>query len=137
VEEVSVKKATYFAVFERGENGQYSAYFPDLPGCVTTGDTYAEVLRNASDAMGFHLWGMGQDGEALPAPSEPPFPECEPGDIVCRITAYPDLVAEDMRNQAVRVNVSIPAWMRTAAEAASLNYSKILQAAISERLGLG
>jgi predicted RNase H-like HicB family nuclease len=46
-----------------------SAYVPDLPGCVSTGQTLEEVRKNIREAIDFHLEGMQQDGEAIPTPT--------------------------------------------------------------------
>jgi len=58
----------YAVVIEKAEHN-YSAYVPDLPGCVTTGDTIAETLRSIGEAIEFHLEGMQADGEAIPPPT--------------------------------------------------------------------
>jgi predicted RNase H-like HicB family nuclease len=49
--------------------GNYSAYVPDLPGCVATGDTVAEVEREIMEAIEFHLDGLREDGAEIPQPS--------------------------------------------------------------------
>lgn len=58
----------YAIVIERAEDN-YSAYVPDLPGCVATGATLAEVEAEIRDAIAFHLEGMREDGLAVPSPS--------------------------------------------------------------------
>ena len=58
----------YAVVIEKAE-GNYSAYVPDLPGCIATGATFAEVENEIRDAIAFHLEGMREDGIVLPAPS--------------------------------------------------------------------
>lgn len=58
----------YAVVIEKAE-GNYSAYVPDLPGCVATGSTVAEVEAEIRDAIAFHLEGMREDGVLLPEPS--------------------------------------------------------------------
>lgn len=58
----------YLIVIEKTETG-YSAYSPDLPGCVSTGDTRDEVESNMQEAIEFHLDGMKQEGYAIPEPS--------------------------------------------------------------------
>jgi predicted RNase H-like HicB family nuclease len=58
----------YAVVIEKAD-GNYSAYVPDLPGCVATGATIAEVEAEIHDAIVFHLEGMRKDGIVLPAPS--------------------------------------------------------------------
>lgn len=58
----------YAIVIEKAE-GNFSAYVPDLPGCVATGATVAEVEAEIREAIAFHLDGMRDDGLAIPAPS--------------------------------------------------------------------
>ena len=58
----------YAIVIEKGE-GNYSAYVPDLPGCVAVGDTIEETEREIREAIEFHLDGMRQDGLEIPEPS--------------------------------------------------------------------
>lgn len=58
----------YLVVFEKA-NRNYSAYSPDLPGCIATGTTRKEVERNIKEAMSFHLEGLKEDGLSLPEPS--------------------------------------------------------------------
>jgi predicted RNase H-like HicB family nuclease len=55
----------YAVVIEKAE-GNYSAYVPDLPGCVATGQTVEEVESEIREAIVFHLEGMKEDG--LPVP---------------------------------------------------------------------
>jgi predicted RNase H-like HicB family nuclease len=58
----------YAVVIEKGENN-YSAYVPDLPGCVSVGDTLDEVKAEIREAIAFHLEGMREDGVEIPQPS--------------------------------------------------------------------
>ena len=58
----------YAIVIEKAP-GNYSAYVPDLPGCVATGATVAEVEAEIRDAIEFHLKGLREDGLPVPAPA--------------------------------------------------------------------
>lgn len=58
----------YAVVIEKAE-GNYSAYVPDLPGCVATGASVAEVEAEIREAIAFHLEGMREDGLSVPVPS--------------------------------------------------------------------
>jgi predicted RNase H-like HicB family nuclease len=58
----------YAIVIERSSTG-YSAYVPDLPGCVAAGSTRVEVERLIREAIQLHLEGMREDGEAIPEPT--------------------------------------------------------------------
>ena len=55
----------YAAAIERATHN-YSAYVPDLPGCVATGETRAEAARHIREAISFHLEGLREDGVPLP-----------------------------------------------------------------------
>ena len=58
----------YAVVIERAE-GNFSAYVPDLPGCIATGTTVAEVEAEIREAIEFHLDGMRKGGLPIPPPS--------------------------------------------------------------------
>lgn len=58
----------YAVVIEKAE-GNYSAYVPDLPGCIATGGTIAEVQRSIREAVELHLSGMRDEGIPFPPPS--------------------------------------------------------------------
>ena len=58
----------YAVVIEKGERN-YSAYVPDLPGCVSVGDTPEDVKSEIRAAIEFHLQGMREDGAPIPPPS--------------------------------------------------------------------
>lgn len=58
----------YAIVIERADSN-YSAYVPDLPGCVATGATIEEVEQQIREAIAFHLEGLREDGLPVPAPS--------------------------------------------------------------------
>ncbi len=62
----------YLVIFEKaGKN--YSAYSPDIPGCIATGKTRDEAERNIKEAISFHIEGLKEDGLPVPEPSS--FPE--------------------------------------------------------------
>ena len=58
----------YAVVIEKAEEN-YSAYVPDLPGCVATGPSIEETERSIREAIEFHLVGMRADGLEIPMPS--------------------------------------------------------------------
>jgi predicted RNase H-like HicB family nuclease len=58
----------YAVIIESGPRN-YSAYVPDLPGCVATGHTIEETRQNIRDAIAFHLRGMAEDGDPIPEPT--------------------------------------------------------------------
>ena len=58
----------YAIVIEKAE-GNYSAYVPDLPGCVATGPTVEAVEKEIREAIRFHIEGMREDGLPIPRPT--------------------------------------------------------------------
>lgn len=58
----------YAMIIEKGERN-YSAYLPDLPGCVATGKTVEEIKQRMREAVELHLRGMREDGLPIPEPT--------------------------------------------------------------------
>jgi predicted RNase H-like HicB family nuclease len=58
----------YAIVIEKAD-GNYSAYVPDLPGCVATAATVKDAEREIRDAIRFHIDGLKQDGLPVPQPT--------------------------------------------------------------------
>lgn len=58
----------YAIVVEKAGNN-YSAYVPDLPGCVATGNTLEEAEREIREAIEFHIEGLLEDGLDIPQPT--------------------------------------------------------------------
>ncbi len=56
----------YLIVIEKADDGSYSAYVPDLPGCVSSGQTPEEVKALAAEAIRMYVEDMIADGEAIP-----------------------------------------------------------------------
>ena len=57
----------YLMIIEKTPSG-YSAYSPDLPGCVATGSTREEIEREMREAIEFHIEGLRRVGETIPKP---------------------------------------------------------------------
>ncbi len=58
----------YLVIFEKA-NDNYSAYSPDIPGCIATGSTRNEAEKNIKEAISFHIEGLAKDGLPIPEPS--------------------------------------------------------------------
>ena len=58
----------YLIVIEKTKTG-FSAYSPDLPGCIATGSTREEVENNMKEAIEFHLEGLNMEGMSIPDPT--------------------------------------------------------------------
>jgi predicted RNase H-like HicB family nuclease len=58
-----------YAIVIENAGGNYSAYVPDLPGCIATGETLAATEQAIREAIETHLDGLREDGTPIPAPS--------------------------------------------------------------------
>jgi predicted RNase H-like HicB family nuclease len=95
---------TFLVAIHKDPDSSYGVSVPDLPGCVTAGDTIEEALLMAKDAIELHLVGMLDDGLELPDPS----------DDIERLRKLPDFVDAALWG-AVRVELD---WKRPSTTAA-------------------
>ena len=58
-----------YAIVIENAGGNYSAYVPDLPGCIATGETLASTEQAIREAIELHLDGLREDGTPIPSPS--------------------------------------------------------------------
>jgi predicted RNase H-like HicB family nuclease len=72
------KQHEYTVVYEKGPQN-WSAYSPDVPGCVAAAETREELEVLFREALEFHLEGLIEDGEPLPEPT------CETGKVLVRV----------------------------------------------------
>ncbi len=126
-------KLTYPACFYPDEEkaGAYAVVVPDLPGCVSGGDTLADAILMATDAASGWVLDELEDGRAAPkaSPLERVVPE--PGGFVSLLVLDMDSYAEKYGEKAVRKNLTIPAWLNTFAEKDHINFSQVLQDALT------
>jgi predicted RNase H-like HicB family nuclease len=117
---------TYPAIFYEGEGG-YAVEVPDLPGCVSGGETLADAIIMGTDAASGWVLTELEDGK--PVPKASPLKKIHPGKggFVSMLVLDMDSYAEKYGNKAVRKNLTIPAWLNTFAEARHINFSQVLQ----------
>lgn len=125
-------KLIYPAIFYPFENGDgYTVELPDLPGCVSEGDTLADAILMGTDAASGWILDELEDGNEIPAASSASELQPEEGGIVNLLVLDMDAYAEKYGNKAVRKNITIPAYMETYLENHGLSLSKVVQDAIS------
>ncbi|MEG6567012.1 type II toxin-antitoxin system HicB family antitoxin [Thermoanaerobacterium saccharolyticum] len=122
------------AVFESDGNGGYTVTFPDLPGCITEGDTLDEALYMAKDALELYIYNLEEDNETIPIPTAPEKIKVPEGAFINLIEVYMPPVRDEMANKSVNKTVTIPRWLNEAAEKANINFSQVLQYALKEQL---
>ena len=60
--------AGYIALVHKDEGTSYGVSFPDVPGCISAGDTFEEAVANGSEALTGHFAAMRADGDPIPVP---------------------------------------------------------------------
>jgi predicted RNase H-like HicB family nuclease len=60
--------AAYIALVHKDEGTSYGVSFPDVPGCISAGDTFEAAVANAAEALAGHFAAMRADGETIPSP---------------------------------------------------------------------
>ena len=126
-------KLTYPACFypDDEREGAYAVVVPDLPGCVSGGNTLAEAILMGTDAASGWVLDELEDGK--PAPKASPLENItpDPGGFVSMLVLDMDAYAEKYGDKAVRKNLTIPAWLNTFAENNHINFSQVLQESLT------
>lgn len=122
---------TYPAVFFEAEEGGYSVEVPDLPGCISEGDTLAEAINMITDAASGWVLDELEDGKKAPdSSSYNDICKRFKGETVSVIVLDMASYAEKFGKKSVRKNVTIPSWLNTFAEDNKLSLSEVLQNAL-------
>ena len=116
------------------ENDGFDVHVPDLPGCRTCGDTLADALEMAEDAVSMWLWVAEDKKIAIPEPSV--TLHCEIPQFVSWIKADTARYRRSMDSRSVKKTLTIPAWLNAEAEEAHVNFSSVLQSALKEHLNI-
>ena len=129
-------KDEYFfpAIVGQTESGNYSVWFPDLPGCITGGDTVEEVSHNIKEALALHLYGMEQDGDEIPAPSSLQDIGCGAGEFCLIADVNMRVYRKKRQNKYVNRVVTLPDWLNEEAKRSKINVSQLLQEALKTQL---
>lgn len=131
-------KLIYPACFYPCEVGGYTVVFPDLPGCVTEGDTLAEAMEMAIDASSGWLLASAEENKQLPKASDIKnvIPDEYENGFVSLIGVDLDEYSQKHGNKAIKKTLTIPAWLNTIAEENNVNFSQVLQSALKDQLGI-
>lgn len=128
-------KYVFPAVFTP-EDGGYSVVFRDLEGCYTCGDNLADAIIMAEDVLALTLWDYEKDKREIPAPADMHLIKLKKGEFVNQIYADTEEYAKKVNTRSVKKTLSIPEWLNVRAEEAGVNFSKVLQEALKEKLGV-
>ena len=132
-------KLVYPAVFFTFEDGDgYTVEFPDLPGCVTQGDTLEEAIEMATDAASGWILSTIEDEEIIPSPSKHiDINKFDDAAFLNYVLLDMEAYAKQYSNKSIKKTLTIPQWLNTLAEKAGINFSRVLQKALKDTLKLG
>jgi len=126
-------KLTYPACFYRDDDsGSYAVVVPDLPGCVSGGNTLADAILMATDAASGWVLDELESGNSIPPSSPLEDVRLDNDGFVNMLVLDMGAYAEKYGNKAVRKNLTIPAWLNTFAESNHVNFSQVLQDSLTE-----
>lgn len=123
---------TYPAIFTNEDNS-YWVEFIDLKGCFSDGETLAEAMENAKEAMGLYLEDLSE------------YPKCttdlsninlDSNQIISFVSINMEEHKKKYETKSVKKTLSIPAWLNTMAENENVNFSQLLQSALIEKLNI-
>jgi len=129
-----MQNLTYLTVLEPSTNGSYNIYFPDLPGCISVGNSLEDAAHMAAEAASLHVYSMECDNEEIPTPSVNLSKDDTEGNIVMPVTIHPDLFRMKKDSERVKTNITLPAWLKRIAEERKVNYSRLLETALIDYL---
>lgn len=126
-------KTAYPVIFTMLEEGGYMAYSPDFE-TNTQGETLAEAICAARDAISLMGIDMQDDKKSLPAPSDLSMVERRPNEVVSMVDVDFDAYRRKYDQRTVRRTVSIPSYLNEAADFAGINVSAVLREALKQEL---
>ncbi|MFI5382308.1 MAG: type II toxin-antitoxin system HicB family antitoxin [Tepidisphaerales bacterium] len=121
-------------VIHKERDSAYGVTVPDLPGCISAGDTLEEAIGMVREAIELHLEGMIEDGQAIPTPKSLEVHRKRHADAAA--FALVQIDAANLRSKAVRINITLPERILTrldrTAKKQGRTRSGLLSTAVSE-----
>lgn len=127
------KKGAYPIVLKRTDDGYY-VNIPDFDS-GTQGESIADAMEMARDAIGLLGIDLEDNNKEIPKPYSSKI-EAEKDDIVTLVDIDFSEYRKKVDNRAIKKNCTIPYWMSVEADKVGINYSRLLQEAISNVLGI-
>lgn len=130
------ERYVYPAVFTYEPGQEISVDFPDLK-CATSGTDDNDALLSARELLGCVLYGLEEDGEAIPSPTPLADMKVQDNERAVLIDVYMPSIRMAKVNRSVNRTVTLPAWLNAAALERNINFSQVLQDALKAQLHVG
>lgn len=130
-----MERLFYPAIFHKAKEGGYFVTFPDIPECMSQGETIEEAYEMAVDALGLSISTMKEAEEVIPKASKISDIKSNKDDVVLVEFNMEDYKRKHS-SKAVKKTLSIPEWLNEAAICHNINFSNVLQEALKAKLGI-
>lgn len=130
-----VERYFYPAVFTYEEGSEIAVVFPDLDA-ATSGVSEDDALMSARELLGCVMFGLEEDGEAIPIPTPLSKVALEENERAVLVDVYMPSVRMAQNNKSVNRTVTLPAWLNAAAMERNINFSQVLQDALKTQIGI-
>ncbi len=130
-------KTVYPVVFKENKKDKipFYVYVPDLD-CNTQGKDFADAIEMARDIINLTVVDMEDEGVEIPMPGSREY-KLKSGEFLSYVDVDTVAYRIKLRNLSVKKNCTLPQWLASKAEEAGINFSKVLQEALLEKLGIG
>ena len=129
-------KYVYPAIFEQNELGGYCVSFPDLENVFTEGVDLPNAMEMAEDALCLMLYDMEKKDQVIPNARNLHEVKAKNDNIVTLIACDTAFYRKYFEGKSVKINATIPMWLKEAGEKKHVNFSQILQEGVKAYLGL-
>ena len=129
-------KYIYPAVFTPEAEGGFSIRFPDVDGCYTSGETLAEGMAMANDALCLMIYDLEENKRPIPKATNIKDVKTSGDEFVTLVACDTVEYRKFFSSKAVKKTLSIPAWLNTLAEREDINFSAVLQRALKSELNI-
>ena len=126
----------YTAIFEKDSSDFWLVAFPDLEGCETNAPTLEEAIIQAHNILEDYMAILERDEIDIPAPTPFEVIKVPPGAVAQRVAVSMAGARRRWEDRSVNRMVTLPAWLYEKGREANLNFSQLLQAAVTQELRL-
>lgn len=123
----------YPAIFTYEDGQEIAVTFPDLD-VATSGVDEADALTSARELLGIVMYGLEEDKEPIPAPTQLKRLSLDSNESAVLIDVYMPSIRNANVNKSVNRTVTLPAWLNSTAVEHNINFSQLLQDALKNEL---
>ena len=118
--------AVYPVVVYKDTGSDFGTIIPDLPGCVSAGESLEIAIQMTHEAVRCHLEGMAKDGEVFPEASDIEAIRNDAEYATCHALSFVEVDLSELSADTERVNITLPRWLISAIDKVERNRSRFL-----------